>query len=73
MLVEVNSETDFVARNDKFQDFVSTAAKLALNAADLDALKNAKTPEGPTVAEKLTQLVATIGENMNLRRIAALR
>ena len=72
VLVEVNSETDFVARNDKFQDFVSTAAKLALNAADLEALKNAKTPEGPAVAEKLTQLVATIGENMNLRRMAAL-
>ena len=72
VLVEVNSETDFVARNDKFQDFVSTAAKLALNAADIEALKNAKTPEGPTVAEKLTQLVATIGENMNLRRMAAL-
>ena len=72
VLVEVNSETDFVARNDKFQDFVSTAAKLALNAGDLEALKNAKTPEGPTVAEKLTQLVATIGENMNLRRMAAL-
>src|SRR5882724_1412425 len=47
VLVEVNSETDFVARNDKFQDFVSTAAKLALNAADIEALKNAKTPEGP--------------------------
>jgi elongation factor Ts len=72
VLVEVNSETDFVARNDKFQDFVSTAAKLALDAADLEALKNAKTPAGPTVAENLTQLVATIGENMNLRRMAAL-
>jgi elongation factor Ts len=72
VLVEVNSETDFVARNDKFQDFVSSTAKLALNASDLEALKTAKTPEGPTVAEKLTQLVATIGENLNLRRIAAL-
>jgi elongation factor Ts len=72
VLVEVNSETDFVARNDKFQDFVSTAAKLALGAADIEALKNAKTAEGPTVAEKLTQLVATIGENMNLRRMANL-
>src|SRR3954451_11327770 len=38
VLVEVNSETDFVARNDKFQDFVGTAAKLALNAADIEAL-----------------------------------
>jgi elongation factor Ts len=72
VLVEVNSETDFVARNDKFQDFVSTAAGLALDAADVEALKNAKAPDGQTVAEKLTQLVATIGENMNLRRAAYL-
>ena len=72
VLVEVNSETDFVARNDQFQGFVSAVAKQALNAADIEALKNAKLPEGQTVAEKLTQLVATIGENMNLRRMAAL-
>src|SRR4051812_15867415 len=72
VLVEVNSETDFVARNDKFQDFVSTAAKKAMDVADLEALKDAKLPDGPTVAEKLTQLVATIGENMNLRRMAKL-
>ncbi|HVT51778.1 MAG TPA: translation elongation factor Ts [Dongiaceae bacterium] len=72
VLVEVNSETDFVARNDKFQDFVSAVAKQALNVADLEALKNAKLPDGQTVAEKLTQLVATIGENMNLRRMAKL-
>src|SRR5215813_4602071 len=72
VLVEVNSETDFVARNDKFQDFVGTVAKLALNAGDVEALKNAKTPDGQTVAEKLTHLVATIGENMNLRRMAKL-
>jgi elongation factor Ts len=71
VLIEVNSETDFVARNDQFQGFVSAAAKLALDAADIEALKNAKLPEGnQTVAEKLTQLVATIGENMNLRRMA---
>jgi elongation factor Ts len=71
VLIEVNSETDFVARNDQFQGFVSAAAKLALDAADIEALKNAKMPEGnQTVAEKLTQLVATIGENMNLRRMA---
>ena len=72
VLVEVNSETDFVARNDKFQDFVSQAAKAALDASDVEALKNAKLPDGQTVAEKLTQLVATIGENMNLRRMAKL-
>jgi elongation factor Ts len=70
VLVEVNSETDFVARNDQFQGFVSAVAQQALNAGDLDALKNAKLPDGQTVAEKLTHLVATIGENMNLRRMA---
>jgi elongation factor Ts len=70
VLLEVNSETDFVARNDQFQGFVSAAAQQALNAADIEALKNAKLPEGQTVAEKLTHLVATIGENMNLRRMA---
>ena len=71
-LVEVNSETDFVARNDKFQDFVGTVAKKAMEVDNVEALKNAKTSDGQTVAEKLTQLVATIGENMNLRRMAKL-
>src|SRR5215510_1162074 len=70
VLVEVNSETDFVARNDQFQGFVSSVAQQALNAADIEALKNAKLTDGQTVAEKLTHLVATIGENMNLRRMA---
>ena len=70
VLLEVNSETDFVARNDQFQGFVSAAAQQALNAADIEALKNAKLADGQTVAEKLTHLVATIGENMNLRRMA---
>ncbi|HEY4164868.1 MAG TPA: translation elongation factor Ts [Dongiaceae bacterium] len=73
VLVEVNSETDFVARNDQFQNFVSGVAKLALDAADIEALKNMQFPgDSQTVAEKLTQLVATIGENMSLRRMAAL-
>src|SRR6185369_5927756 len=60
VLVEVNSETDFVARNDQFQGFVSGVAQQALNAGDLEALKNAKLSDGQTVAEKLTHLVATI-------------
>jgi elongation factor Ts len=72
-LVEVNSETDFVARNESFQGFVTAVSKLALTVGDVEALKNAKMPDGgQTVSEKLTQLVATIGENMNLRRMAAL-
>jgi len=73
-MVEVNAETDFVARNETFQGFVETVAKLALDlGADLDTLKAAPFPgTGRTVAEELTQLVATIGENMNLRRAAVL-
>lgn len=71
VLLEVNSETDFVARNDQFQGFVSAAAAQALGAGDIEALKNAKLSDGQTVAEKLTHLVATIGENMNLRRMAS--
>jgi len=72
-LVEVNCETDFVARNEQFQGFVGAVTKLALGATDIEALKTQKLPgEGHTVAEKLTQLVATIGENMQLRRTAKL-
>jgi elongation factor Ts len=72
-LVEVNSETDFVARNENFQGFVTAVTKLGMTVNDIDALKNAKLPDGgQTVSEKLTQLVATIGENMSLRRMASL-
>ncbi len=73
-LVEVNSETDFVARNEHFQDYVSKAATLALGAkGDVEALKGVAFPgTGRTVGEELTNLIATIGENMNLRRAAAL-
>jgi elongation factor Ts len=72
-LVEVNCETDFVARNEQFQGFVAAVAKLALKASDIEALKAMQVPgESLTVAEKLTQLVATIGENMQLRRMAKL-
>ncbi|HVJ40353.1 MAG TPA: translation elongation factor Ts [Dongiaceae bacterium] len=72
-LVEVNSETDFVARNESFQNFVTAVTKLALVAGDVESLKNTKMPDGgQSVSEKLTQLVATIGENMSLRRMAAL-
>jgi elongation factor Ts len=69
-IVEVNSETDFVARNDKFQAFVAETAKLALKAgASLESLQNAAYPgTGRTVKDELTNLVATIGENMTLRR-----
>ena len=73
-MVEVNAETDFVARNDSFQAFVTATAKIALDVGeDLDAIKAAPFPgTGRTVAEELTQLIATIGENMNLRRARVL-
>ncbi|MEC9066253.1 MAG: translation elongation factor Ts [Pseudomonadota bacterium] len=69
--VEVNSETDFVAKNDKFQDFVrkTTEAALLVESDDVEALKAAAYPEGGTVADKLTDNVATIGENQQVRRM----
>jgi elongation factor Ts len=72
-VVEVNSETDFVARNDQFRGFVSNVAKLALEAdGDIEALKAMAYPGGEgTVADELTKMIATIGENMSLRRTAA--
>lgn len=74
VLLEVNAETDFVARNDQFQNFVTTATQMALSAGDLDALKGASFPEtGRTVADELTNLVAVIGENMAMRRMVHLK
>ena len=69
--VEVNSETDFVAKNDQFQDFVRKTTEVALGAAsdDVEALKAAAYPDGGTVADKLTNNVATIGENQQVRRM----
>jgi len=69
--VEVNSETDFVAKNDQFQDFVrkTTDVALATAAADVDTLKAAAYPDGGTITEKLTNNVATIGENQQVRRL----
>ena len=69
--VEVNSETDFVAKNDQFQDFVRKTTEVALKASsdDVEALKGAAYPGGGTVADTLTNNVATIGENQQLRRM----
>lgn len=71
-MVEVNAETDFVARNEAFQDFVETVAKIALEVGeDVEAIKAAAYPgKGHSVAEELTHLIATVGENMTLRRAA---
>ena len=71
-VIELNAETDFVARNTEFQEFASKLAGLALVAGDLDALTAADYPDtGRNVAEELTHKIATIGENMSLRRMAA--
>jgi len=69
--VEVNSETDFVAKNDQFQDFVRKVTEIALSqdSDDIETLKAAAYPGGGTVADKLTDNVATIGENQQLRRV----
>ena len=72
-VVEVNSETDFVAKNEQFQEFVRNVATLALQAnGDVEALKSAAYPSGGTIEEKLTDNIATIGENQSLRRTALL-
>jgi elongation factor Ts len=72
-VIEVNSETDFVAKNDQFQEFVRNVAALALQAnGNVEALKSAAYPTGGTVEEKLTDNIATIGENQSLRRAALL-
>jgi elongation factor Ts len=69
--VEVNSETDFVAKNDQFQEFVRNTAEVAvtLSSDDIEALKSAAYPGGGSVSDKLTSNVATIGENQQLRRM----
>ena len=73
-VVEVNSETDFVARNELFQTFVRTVCQLALSGdGTLEGLQNAPYPgTGRTVASELTELVGRIGENLVLRRVAKL-
>ena len=70
VLVEVNSETDFVAKNDEFLSFVSKVAEIIAekNPADVEALKDVSFDGAQTVGEALTALIAKIGENMNIRR-----
>lgn len=73
-LVEVNSETDFVSRNPDFQKFAEIVAGLALQHGDSVEALTAATypPSGRTVADELVQMIATIGENMNVRRVTKL-
>jgi len=70
-IVEVNCETDFVTKGDDFQNFVAAVAKVALDnqTADIDALLNAAMDDGVSVAESCKNLIAKIGENMNVRRV----
>lgn len=71
-VVEVNAETDFVARNEQFQTFAKKVAEIALTVNDLDGLKAADYGNGKAVEETLTGLIATIGEHMSIRRMEAL-
>jgi len=72
-IVEINAETDFVARNEAFQNFVVEVSKIALNTgADVEGLKTKQHLDGATVQDKLTHHIATIGENMTIRRVAQL-
>ena len=67
--IEVNSETDFVAKNAEFQEMVKGFAGVALNCDSLEALINADF-QGKKISEVITDKIATIGENLSLRRIA---
>ncbi|MDW3184245.1 MULTISPECIES: translation elongation factor Ts [unclassified Roseobacter] len=69
--VEVNSETDFVGKNAEFQEMVAGIASVALSVSDVDALNNADMG-GKTVATVVTDKIATIGENMSVRRMSAI-
>jgi len=70
VVLEVNSETDFVSKNDKFVGFVNAVSRIILdkNPADVDALKTLDFDGELTVEQALSQLIATIGENMSIRR-----
>ncbi|WP_010302795.1 translation elongation factor Ts [Candidatus Odyssella thessalonicensis] len=72
-IVEINAETDFVARNEQFQAMVRNITEIALKGTDsVDALKTAQYDNANTVEGEITRLIATIGENMNLRRTQSL-
>jgi len=70
-VIELNAETDFVARNELFQNAARAIAEVALDVdGGVDAIAAAKTPNGESVSEAITHLIATVGENMQLRRSA---
>jgi elongation factor Ts len=69
-LVEVNSETDFVAKDENFAAFAEAVAQAALGAGDIEALKAAKLPSGKSVEEARAELIAKVGENVQVRRMS---
>ncbi|HLS05455.1 MAG TPA: translation elongation factor Ts [Wenzhouxiangella sp.] len=72
VLVEVNCETDFVAKDDNFSGFANEVAQLALAAENIDELNQATMKDGSSVADAATQLIARLGENIQVRRMASL-
>ena len=70
VLVEINSETDFVAKDENFLGFSEAVAAAAIGAADIEALKAAKLPSGETVEEARAAVIAKVGENVQVRRLA---
>lgn len=70
--IEINSETDFVSRNEIFQNLVKNVAELAVGLDNIDSLKVAKNQSGKSVEEEIANNVATIGENLSLRRMQTL-
>jgi elongation factor Ts len=70
--IEINSETDFVSRNEIFQNLVKNVAELAVGLDNIDSLKVAKSQSGKSVEEEIANNVATIGENLSLRRMQTL-
>lgn len=75
VILEINCETDFVAKNDEFKEFVKQATDVAMKngCTDVDCLSSKKLSDGMTVGDRLTQLIAKIGENMKVRRVQQLK
>lgn len=71
-IIELNSETDFVARNEKFQNLASNIANLALTCSNLEQLCKSKMPSNFSVEDELSEHIAAIGENLSLRRMSVL-
>jgi len=72
-VIEVNSETDFVSRNETFQNLVRKIAQKAINCSTVDQLKSTVIKSGKTVEDLVVENIATIGENLTLRRMQTLK